>query len=157
MTDTQGRTAPLLAPADKPVDRSCPLDDRWRVPPRDEPASLIFVAYQIVNPASMTAGPGPHPAASPFDKRISEHLGIRAFEVYQVELPPGEETVRHHHLDDRVEDVYAILCGEGWLLVDEEQVPLSPGQFVAVSMESVRQVRAGDDGLVFIALCGAPH
>lgn len=125
--------------------------------PRDQPPRLTVVGYQIVNPASMTAGPGPHPAASPFDKRISEHLGIRAFEVYQVELPPGEETVRHDHLDDQVEDVYAILYGEGWLLVDEEQVPLTPGKFVAVSMESARQVRAGDAGLVFIAICGAPH
>lgn len=105
----------------------------------------------------MTAGPGPHPAASPFDKRISEHLGIRAFEVYQVELPPGEETVRHDHLDDQVEDVYVVLRGQGWLLVDKEHVPLSPGQFVAVSMDSARQVRAGRDGLVLIALCGAPH
>ena len=104
----------------------------------------------------MSVGPGPHPAASPYDKRISEHLAIRAFEVYEVELLPGAETVRHDHLDDQVRDVYAILRGGGWLLVDDEEVALGPGEFVAVSMESVRQVRAGAVGLVFIALCGAP-
>jgi len=118
------------------------------------PTSLALVSYQIVDPASITAGPGPHPAASPFDKRISEHLGVSAFEVYQVELP---ETVRHDHLADRVEDVYAILRGDGWVLVDDEQVPVGPGQFVAVTVESARQVRAGDSGLAFIALCATPH
>jgi uncharacterized cupin superfamily protein len=115
------------------------------------------MAYRIVDPDSITAGPGPHPAASPFDKRISEHPGVSAFEVYQVDLPPGAETVRHDHLDDQVEDVYAILRGEGWVLVDDEQIPVGPGQFVAVTVESARRVRAGDTGLTLIALCAAPR
>ena len=29
--------------------------------------------------------------------------------------------------------------------------------FVAVTVESVRQVRAGSAGLGFVALCGVPH
>jgi len=119
--------------------------------------SLAVVTYQIVDPTSITAGRGPHPAASPFDKRISEQLGVSAFEVYQVELPPGAETVRHDHLDDRVEDVYAILRGEGWVIVDDESVAVCPGQFIAVTVESARQVRAGGTGLDFIALCAAPR
>lgn len=116
-----------------------------------------FVTYQIVDPSSITAGPGPHPAASPFDKRISEQLGVSAFEVYQVEPPPGAQTVRHDHLHDRVEDVYAILRGHGWVIVDDEPVPVEPGLFVAVTVESARQVRAGETGLEFIALCAAPR
>ncbi len=119
--------------------------------------SLTFVTYQIVDPTSIPAGPGPHPAASPFDKRISEQLGVSAFEIYQVELPPGAETVRHDHLEDRVEDVYAILRGEGWVIVDDEPVPVAPGQFIAVTVESARQVRADETGLEFIALCAAPR
>jgi quercetin dioxygenase-like cupin family protein len=115
------------------------------------------VGYKIVDPASPTAGRGPHPAASPFDKRVSAELGISAFEVYQVELPPRVETVRHHHLDDQGEDLYDVLRGDGWVMVDQEQVPVRPGQFIAVTIESARQVRAGDEGMVFIALCAAPH
>jgi len=90
--------------------------------------SLAVVTYQVVDPNAITAGRGPHPAASPFDKRISEQLGVSAFEVYQVELPPGAETVRHNHLIDRVEDVYAILRGEGWVIVDDESVAVCSGQ-----------------------------
>lgn len=84
----------------------------------------------------MTAERGPHPAASPFDKRVSQKLGVSAFEVYQVELPPGAETVRHTHLADQVEDVYAFIRGEGWVVVDDEHVPVRPGQFVAVTVET---------------------
>lgn len=119
--------------------------------------SLVRVAYKIVDPASLTAGPGPHPAASPFDKRVSADLGISAFEVYQVELPPGAETVRHDHREDGVEDLYVILAGDGWVVVDEEELPMRPGLFVAVTIESARQVRAGSEGLVFVATCGAPR
>ena len=115
------------------------------------------MTYTIVDPASLAAGPGPHPAASPFDKRVSEALGISAFEVYQVELPPGAETVRHNHLDDGVEDLYFVVSGDGWVMVDDEQLPLRPGLFVAVTVESARHVRAGTGGLAFVALCGTPH
>lgn len=97
------------------------------------------------------------PRGGAFDKRISDELGVSAFEVYQVELPPGAETVRHDHLADRVEDVYAILRGGGWVIVDDDSVPVEPGQFIAVTVESVRQVRAGKTGLDFIALCAAPR
>ena len=122
------------------------------------PARLVGVAYKIVDPASLAAGRGPHHAASPFDKRVSEALEISAFEVYKVELPAGAETVRHDHLNDGVEDLYFIVSGDGWVIVDDEQVPLRPGLFAAVTtVESTRQVRAGSSGLTFVALRGAPH
>jgi len=115
------------------------------------------VSYTIVEPSSLAAGPGPHPAASPFDKRVSEHLGLGAFEVYQVELPPDAETTRHDHHDDGVEDLYIILSGSGWVIVDDERIPIRPGQFVAITVESSRQLRAGTDGLVVVAICAQPR
>lgn len=119
--------------------------------------NLIRVAYKIVDPALLTAGPGPHPAASPFDKRVSEALGIGAFEVYRVELPPGAETVRHNHLDDGVEDLYFTVSGAGWVVIDDDHLPVRPGLFVAVTVESARQVRADSSGLAFVAICSAPR
>lgn len=119
--------------------------------------NLICMAYKIVDPAVVAAEPGPHPAASPFDKRVSEALGIKAFEVYTVELPPNAETVRHDHLDDGVEDLYFIVSGDGWAFVDEKSVPLRPGLFIAVTVESTRQLRADSSGLTFVAICGRPH
>jgi hypothetical protein len=42
------------------------------------------------------------------------------------------------------------------VIVDEEEIPVGPGQFVAVTVESSRFLRAGPEGLVFIAVCAAP-
>jgi uncharacterized cupin superfamily protein len=111
------------------------------------------MAYVIVDPDVLVPGRGPHPAGSPYDKRIGEALGVTAFEVYQVELPPGAETVKHDHLRDNNEDVYVVLHGGGWLVVDDEAVPVSPGDYVAVTTESSRLMRARDQGVVFVALC----
>lgn len=113
------------------------------------------MAYKTVDAAAVKPSPGAHPAASPHDKGIGQALGIRAFGLYQVELPPGEETVRHDHTDDEAEDVYAIVRGTGIVVVDGQEVPVRPGQFIAVTPDSVRQVRASDSGLVFIAVCAA--
>lgn len=115
------------------------------------------MAYKLVDARTVGARPGVHPAASPFDKRLSDLLGLCSFELYQVELPPHAETVRHDHLADQVEDMYAFVQGSGWVQVDNEHIPVRPGQFVAVSVESARQVRAGDEGLVFIAVCASPR
>lgn len=111
------------------------------------------MGYRTVDAADVELGPGPHPAASPYDRRISEQLGLRAFEVYQVELPPGAATVAHDHLDDRVEDMYAVVSGSGWVVVDDERIPVAPGRFTAVTQDSRRYVQAGEDGLVLIAVC----
>ena len=114
------------------------------------------MTYTTVDAALMKPVPGPHLAASPHDKGVEEALGIRAFGLYQVELPPGEQTVGHDHTDDGAEDVYAIVYGTGIVFVDGQEVPVRPGQFIAVTPDSARQVRAGDGGLVFIAICAAP-
>ncbi|MGW6036158.1 cupin [Gordonia terrae] len=86
------------------------------------------MGHVIVHASAVPAGHGPHPAASPFDRRISEALDVTAFEVYQVELPPGAETVDHDHIDDRNDDVYAVIAGSGWVVVDDEPTPIAPGR-----------------------------
>jgi uncharacterized cupin superfamily protein len=114
------------------------------------------MSYARVDVAEIEPAPGTHPAASPYDKGVGQALGVRAFGMYQVELPPGAETVRHDHMDDRAEDVYAIVDGIGTVIVDGREVPVGPGEFIAVTPESARHVRAGDSGLIFIAVCATP-
>ncbi|MDX6617777.1 MAG: hypothetical protein QOK36_163 [Gaiellales bacterium] len=114
------------------------------------------MSCKALDAESVKAAPGPHPAASPYDKGIGAALGVRAFGLYQVELPPGAETVRHDHAADGAEDAYAIIHGNGTVVVDGEDVPVWPGRFIAVTPDSTRSVRAGDAGLVFIAVCATP-
>jgi uncharacterized cupin superfamily protein len=109
--------------------------------------------YTKVDAAAVEQRPGPHPAASAYDKGIGEALGLRAFGLYQVELPPGAETVPHSHAGDGAEDVYAVVRGNGVAVVDGVEVPLEPGDFIAVTPEATRYVRAGAAGLTYIAVC----
>jgi uncharacterized cupin superfamily protein len=115
------------------------------------------VSFRIIDPADLEIGRGPHPAASPFEKRVGDAIGITAFGLYQIELPAGAETVPHDHRDDHAEDAYAVLSGNGWLVVDGEETPVGPGQYIAVTVESSRFLRAGRDGLAFVAVCASPH
>jgi mannose-6-phosphate isomerase-like protein (cupin superfamily) len=111
------------------------------------------MGYTRVDAATLEPAPGPHPAASPYDRGVGTALGVAAFGIYQIELPPGAETVPHDHINDQAEDVYAFIRGHGTVVVDREEVPVGPGQFIAVEPGSVRHVRAGDVELVFIAVC----
>ena len=111
------------------------------------------MSFTLRNASQVKTGPGSHPAASEFDKCVGDELGIRAFGLYQVELPPAAETVCHDHTDDGAEDAYAILRGSGVVVVDDREVPVSLGDFIAVTPESTRYVRAGTEGLIFIAKC----
>jgi uncharacterized cupin superfamily protein len=112
--------------------------------------------YAIVDASKLEASPGSHPAASPYDKGVGSALGVASFGIYQVELPPGAETVRHDHSGDGAEDVYAVISGDGTVVVDDEDVPVCAGRFIAVKPDSMRHVRAGHLGLVFIAVCAPP-
>ena len=114
------------------------------------------MGYKIVHASSLPAVPGPHPAASPYDKGVGRRLGLRTFDVYQVELPPGAQSVQHNHAQDGAEDMYAVIHGIGHIAVDGEDVPVRPGTFVGVTAGSTRCVHAGDSGLVYIAVCTAP-
>lgn len=109
--------------------------------------------YFVVAADTVPAGRGPHPAGSPYDRRISDALSITAFEIYQVELPAEASTVPHDHRGDRHDDVYAITAGSGWLIVDDDTVPVAPGQFVSVDMHHTRHLTAGPHGLTLIAVC----
>jgi uncharacterized cupin superfamily protein len=110
--------------------------------------------YAHVNAADIPLGSGPHPATSAFDRLVSDRLGLTGFAVYRVDLPPDAETVRHDHLDDQVEDMYAFIQGSGWLVVGDREVRVAAGEFASVSVEEQRHIRAGDQGLMLIAVCG---
>jgi quercetin dioxygenase-like cupin family protein len=111
------------------------------------------VAFRLLNASEIAPGPGSHRAASEYDKCIGDELGLHAFGLYQVELPRGAETVRHDHREDGAEDAYAVLRGTGVVVIDNEEVAVAAGDFIAVTPDSSRFVRAGEDGLVFIAVC----
>lgn len=87
---------------------------------------------------------------------LSGPLGVGAFKVNRLELPPGKEGPEHDHAGNGEEEVYAVVGGGGRLRVDGEDIELRPGHFVFCSPEARRQMIAGDEGLIWIGIGATP-
>src|SRR5215813_8377129 len=83
---------------------------------------------------------------------LSKPLGVGAFKVNRLELPPGAEGPEHDHAANGEEEVYAVVGGSGTVVVDGEEIAVQPGNFVFCSPDARRQMRAGDEGLVWIGI-----
>jgi quercetin dioxygenase-like cupin family protein len=83
---------------------------------------------------------------------LSAPLGVGTFKVNRLELPPGGEGPEHDHASNGEEEVYAVVGGSGTVVVDGEEIAIRPGNFVFCSPDARRQMRAGADGLVWIAI-----
>ncbi len=83
-------------------------------------------------------------------------LGLSGVALGLLNLPPGQGyTFTHHHREQ--EEVYLVLAGRGQLLIDEELVPISAGDFVRVDPASQRALNNdGDSALQIICAGGVP-
>jgi quercetin dioxygenase-like cupin family protein len=90
-------------------------------------------------------------------KLIRKRLGLRAFGINQVDLPPGAEGREHDHADSGQEEVYLVLGGGGTMAIDGEEIELKPGRYVFVPATSVRKPIAGPEGLSWVVAGAPPH
>ncbi len=88
-------------------------------------------------------------------KQVRVALGVTAFGINHIYLPPGGVGSDHDESDTGQEEVYLVLEGDGVMAVDGELLALRPERFVFVPPGTQRQVRAGDEGITFICV-GAP-
>ena len=89
-------------------------------------------------------------------RKIRSALGITAFGMNAIVLPPGIETRRHFH--DRQEEVYFVLSGRLEMDLGDDGVTqtLEPGSIVRVDAATVRRMRnVGDEDAVYIVVGGA--
>ncbi len=101
--------------------------------------------HTIVNAADIEAVNGVF-------RPLRQALGVSAFGINQLELPPGAEGPEHDHRGDGQEEVYAIIRGGGAIRVDGEEASLSPGQYVFLPPEARRQMVAGPEGLAWVGV-----
>ncbi len=90
-------------------------------------------------------------------KPLRQHLGVSAFGINELELPPGAEGPEHDHAKDGQEEVYVIVRGSGKIKVDGKEEDLKPGYYVAISPESRSQMIAGDEGLAWVGVGCQPE
>ena len=88
-------------------------------------------------------------------RKIRSAIGVTAFGMNAIVLPPGVETGRHFH--DRQEEVYFVHRGRVEMeFGDGERVELGPGGVARVDAATVRRLRnVGDEEAVFVVVGGA--
>jgi uncharacterized cupin superfamily protein len=102
--------------------------------------------YAVANVEALADGPG--------FRKIRRSLGVTAFGVNAVEIPPGFQTGRHFH--EEQEELYFVHRGHIAIrLNDDTEHLLGPGGLARVDASTVRQIRnAGDEPALYLIAGG---
>lgn len=76
-------------------------------------------------------------------RKVRSALGVTAFGVNAVVIPPGYTSRRHFH--ERQEELYLVLRGEIEFELGEDRQTLGPGGLVRVDAPTVRSLRNTSD------------
>jgi uncharacterized cupin superfamily protein len=89
--------------------------------------------------------------SGPGFRKIRDPLGVTAFGVNAVVLPPGYTTKPHYH--ERQEELYLVVDGEIEMDLAGEKRTLTPGGLARVDAATVRSLRNTSDTAAATYLC----
>ena len=87
---------------------------------------------------------------------VRRSLGLSAFGMNAVELPPGESIPEHDETERAHEEVFLALEGHPTMVIDGVDHPLRPGSFVRLDPEPKRTVRNDTDAVARVLIISAP-
>jgi hypothetical protein len=90
--------------------------------------------------------------------RVRAELGITAFGVQVVDLPPdsGDLAPEHDHRHDGQEELYLLLAGSAEVVVPDGTVELDSETFLRLGPEVRRRIRSGPEGARVLMIGGMP-
>jgi hypothetical protein len=90
--------------------------------------------------------------------RVRAELGITAFGVQVVDLPPnsGELAPEHDHEHDGQEELYLLLSGEAEVVVPDRVIGLDTETYVRLGPAVRRRVRSGPAGARVLMIGAVP-
>jgi hypothetical protein len=91
-----------------------------------------------------------------FARLVRAGLGITAFGVQIMELPPGHVTEAHDESDTGQQELYVALRGAGAVIIAGERLPLDGEHLVRVDAGVDRVLAAGPEGLRTLCVGGVP-
>jgi mannose-6-phosphate isomerase-like protein (cupin superfamily) len=116
----------------------------WAVSYRGFRGTLFVVANRVTTIDAL--GPGVF-------RKLRQELGVTAFGVNAIVLPPGTEWFNHFH--HRQDELYFVHAGTAGFEVEGETFELGPGGAVHVETTTPRRFgNAGDGELVLLAIGG---
>lgn len=88
---------------------------------------------------------------------VRRTLGLRAFGINLVDIPPGEQIPEHDETARDQEEVFYIVSGTPTLVVDGEDHPARPGDFARLDPAHSRTVRNDSDEPASVLIASAPR
>jgi hypothetical protein len=91
-----------------------------------------------------------------FAKLVRTGMGITAFGVQMMDLPPDDTTASHDESDTGQQELYVALAGAGTVAIAEVRLPLDAGHLVRVDAGVDRVLTSGAEGLRVLCVGGVP-
>jgi uncharacterized cupin superfamily protein len=93
-----------------------------------------------------------------FMRMVRQGLGLTAFGVNIMNLPPDYTTRSHDESASGQEELYVRLDGGGWVVLDDsgERLALDAEHLAAVGPSVARSLASGPDGLRVLCVGSAP-
>jgi uncharacterized cupin superfamily protein len=91
-----------------------------------------------------------------FAKLVRTGLGITAFGVQIMDLPPDYTTASHDESDSGQQELYVALRGSGAVVAGEARLALDPDHLVRVDAGVDRVLTSGPAGLRVLCVGGVP-
>jgi mannose-6-phosphate isomerase-like protein (cupin superfamily) len=90
-------------------------------------------------------------------KRARAELGVEAFGLAVIDLPPDFENYpEHDHANDGQEEVFMALRGGGEIEIEGERFPLDPEHMVRIAAGTKRKIWPGSEGVRMVIVGGVP-
>jgi hypothetical protein len=83
-------------------------------------------------------------------------LGITAFGVQVMDLPPDYTTQSHDEAESGQQELYVGLRGDGFVLTPEQRLPIGEGRLVRVDAGVGRRLASGPDGARILCVGSLP-
>lgn len=92
-----------------------------------------------------------------FAKLVRKGLGITAFGVQIMDMPPDHVTRSHDESASGQEELYIALRGSGTIRLDSgDELPLDPDHVARIGPSIARTLTAGSDGVRVLCVGGTP-
>ena len=88
---------------------------------------------------------------------VRKSLGLNAFGMNLIELPPGESIPEHTEVERDHEEVFYVVKGTGTMVIDGKEYEAPEGTFIRLDPEPQRYIKNKSSELIKFLIISAPR